>query len=74
MIVWEKEDFLVAQEQKLGARGHPALLEHSLVKTDVFSGLRGSLIEYCWRSRTKEDKGYKPSIKGPVYTEVGDPR
>ena len=24
MIVWKKEDFLVAQEQKLGARGHRA--------------------------------------------------
>ena len=31
MILWKKEDFLVAQEQKLGTRGHGALLEHSLV-------------------------------------------
>ena len=27
---WKKEDFLVTREQKLGARGHWALLEHSL--------------------------------------------
>ena len=29
MIEWKIWDFLVAREQKLGARGHRALLEHS---------------------------------------------
>ena len=28
-FVWKKYDFLIAREQKLGARGHWALLEHS---------------------------------------------
>ena len=28
-FVWKDEDFLVAQEQTLGARGHQALLKHS---------------------------------------------
>ena len=29
-FLWKSKDFLVAQEQKLGATGHCALLEHSL--------------------------------------------
>ena len=34
MICMKKKiDFLIAREQKLGARGHWALLEHSPVKT-----------------------------------------
>ena len=34
--MWKKENFLVAQEQKLGARGQQALLEHSLASTHEF--------------------------------------
>lgn len=31
LFLWKKQNFLVAHEQKLSTRGHPILIEHSLV-------------------------------------------
>ena len=55
-FLWKSKDFLVAREQKLGATGHQALLEHSLVwqiynpKSHRFF-TRMNDAEMCWHNQ-----------------------
>ena len=59
MIARKKEDFLVPQEQKLGPRGHQALLEHSLaVSIRGKQLIKASITEYH-RQSSQVDAHYQ---------------